>query len=171
MKEREEACPTCGRKLRTGVKVFEGFMANLFIAAVKLSKSAEVEWRADRADSKSPLRKAFLRGVVLSRDVRDAGFATRYARLADLKYWGLLKQESEWWHQGVYQLTDLAKDFLAGLAAVPKRLKVANGKVLEASEEKIDLRSALGERWNEIADWITDWRRKHADEGGQGTLF
>ncbi len=171
MTARPETCPTCGHRIKVGVKTFEGFMAHLFIVAVKLSKDAEVEWRADRADAKSRVKKAFLRDVVFSKDVRDAGYATRYARLGDLKYWGLLRQDPEHWHQGIYQLTDLAMDFLSGLATVPKRLKVTGGKVLEVSEEQIDLRSALGGKWNEIADWITDWRRRHVEEGGQGMLF
>lgn len=171
MKEQAETCPTCGQKVKVGVKVFEGFMANLFIAAVKLSRDSEVQWRADRADSKSELRKAFLRDVVFSKDLRDAGFATRYARLGDLKYWGLLHQDPEWWHQGIYQLTDAAKEFLCGRGSVSKRLRVAGGRVLEESEERIDLRAALGGKWNEIADWITDWRRTNTEDDGQGTLF
>ncbi|MBI4370395.1 MAG: hypothetical protein HY547_09225 [Elusimicrobia bacterium] len=171
MKEQTDVCPACGHRLKAGVKVFEGFMARLFVQAARLSKDATVEWRADRADAKSELKKAYLSDVVFSKDLREAGFATRYARLGDLKYWRLLKQEPEWWHQGIYQITDLAKNFLSGIASVPKQLKVGGGKVFEESEERIYLQSALGNRWNEIADWISDWRKKRANEGGQGLLF
>ncbi|MBI4063493.1 MAG: hypothetical protein HY401_04240 [Elusimicrobia bacterium] len=160
MKEQMEVCPTCGHKFQAGVKVFEGFMARLFVQAVRLSKDATVEWRADRADARSELKKAFLRDVVFSKDLREAGFATRYARIGDLKYWGLLQQEPGHWHAGIYQLTPLAKAFLTGQATIPKRVKVGGGKVLETSQEQIDLKTALGKKWNEIADWISEWREK-----------
>lgn len=167
-----EICPTCGRKLKAGVKSLDRFMTLLFIASIKLSKHTTVKWRADRADSKSPIKSAFLRDVVFSKDIRNAGFTTRYARLGDLKYWHLLEQDPEHWHQGIYQVTDLGKKFLNGEIAVPKQLKVSNGRILETSQERVDIKTALGSKWNEIGDWISDWRKEHADANDeQGGLY
>lgn len=173
MASKEAHCPTCGRKLVAGTKSFDGFMANLFILAVRVSKDTTVEWKADRADPRSSTRKEFMKDVVLSKDIRNSAHATRYARLGDLKLWGLLRQEPGHWHQGIYQLTDLAKEFLQDTATIPRRLLVSGGKMLQASQEQISLEAALGSKWNEIAHWIQDWRKKHTtDEGTRpGELF
>ena len=170
----QEHCPTCGRPLKAGTKSFGRFPAELFLTAVSCSRDAHVEWKTNRADPKSPTEKKYLTHVVFSDDLRKAGLTTKYARLGDLKLWGLLTQDPNHWHQGIYQLTSLAGEFLSGVALIPKKLHVSGGIVLRASEEKISLKDALGGRWEEVAHWIQDWRKKHGaedEESGQGRLF
>ena len=152
-------CELCGRKITEGTRVFEGYMARLFIASVKDARDMTVEWSCDRADKKAGKVSAFLRDVVLSDTMRQAGQATQYTRLGDLKHWGLLSQAPEHWHQGIYQVTDFGKSFLRGEVKIPKRVVIRNGKVVsEDKSDMVDIETALRDKWNEIADWITDWR-------------
>lgn len=153
-------CPTCG-KPQYGTKQFERFMANLLRLCITNSSIQEVSWREKRDEKHSVIITETLPDIVLSKSIRDAGYATRYARMGDLTYWGLLSQRKEWWHQGIYQITTKAKDFVLGKISIPESVIVSKGSVLSISDIPITYKAACGKQWNEIADWINDWRGKH----------
>lgn len=131
----KDRCTECGHKLRGGM-VFEGFMANLFVEAVRKSDGM---------------------GKVLASSFQHNG--SQYSRLAGLRHWGLLEQTSDDWHYGVYRLTKLAYDFLAGNVTIPRSVSISNRKVVDLSEERVDLKTAVGTKWNTIEQYISDWRR------------
>jgi hypothetical protein len=141
-------CITCPQKRKPGMKQFEGFMARLFIDMVKLAKDGRINGKD-------------YKGIVTSEDIREQIGATRYARIGDLKYWELLRQEKEWWHYGKYQLTDMAYYFLAG-GRIAQRVTVSRGFAIGKSPETISLKEALGSEWNGIEDWIKDWNKGRA---------
>lgn len=134
-------------------------MARLFIESVKRARRQTVTWRTDRADKDSKFRTETLDDVVLSSDIAKDLSATQYTRFGDLKYWDLLYQRPEWWHQGIYVLTGTAKRFLSENVTVSREVTIEKGRVVHSSEEQVSLRQALGKDWNEIADWISDWRK------------
>ena len=153
----EILCLHCKHKRKPGMKQFEGFMARLFIDMVKLSKDAR-------------MKGIEYRGLVRSEDIREQIGATRYARIGDLKYWGLIRQEKEWWHYGIYQLTDLAYLFMKG-ARIAQKVYVAKGITIQKSPETISLQEALGKQWNTIAGWIGDWRNRYIGGNEQMNLL
>lgn len=155
-----------------GNKVFEGYMARLFLEAVKRARLQIVTWRTDRADKDSGYRTETLEDIVLSSDIAKELSAPQYARFGDLKYWGLLYQLPGWWHQGIYVLTRTAKRFLSGNVTISREVTVEKGILMSQGNEQISLQQALGKSWNDVADWIADWRKEHQDPeltGNQGS--
>lgn len=150
-------CPTCGQSIE-GDKVFEGYMARLLMAALKCAKDQNVSWRVRYDKKRSEVVTRFLERAMLKTDFQRVGTHTQYARVSDLRFWGLLKREPEWFHQGIYQVTDLAMDFVTGHASIPKLLVVHKGNVLTQGQDLITFREALGDQWNDIPAWILDWR-------------
>jgi len=151
-----------------GIKVFEGYMARLFIEAVKRARTQTVTWKADRADKNGGYKTETLEDVILSSDIAKELSAPQYTRFGDLKHWGLLYQRPEWWHQGIYVLTGTAKRFLSENVTVSREVTIGKGQVVHNSDKKISLRQALGKDWNDIADWISEWRRGHREPGLAG---
>lgn len=151
-----------------GIKVFEGYMARLFIEVVKQARKQTVTWRI-RGNRDTWPKTETLEDVVLSSDIARELSAPQYARFGDLKHWDLLYQRPEWWHQGIYVLTRTAKRFLSGNETVSREVTIEKGRAVHHSEQQIYLKQALGKSWNEIADWIADWRRGHQDPGPAGT--
>jgi len=156
------------REHKPGIKVFEGYMARLFIEAVKLARRQTVTWKADRADKNGGYKTETLEEVILSSDIARELSATQYTRFGDLKYWDLLYQRPEWWHQGIYVLTRTAKKFLSENVTVSREATIKEGQVVHNSDEQISLRQALGKDWNGIANWISEWRSGHPEAGPVG---
>lgn len=129
-------CPTCGSRTDPGKKSFEGFMANLLSIAIRVSNNGEV----------------------LAEDVRTQSDAQNYARLGDLKYWGLLNQAPADWHYGKYTLTPFARSFARGAITIPQDVFVRRGYVVATSIKQIDFQTACGTNFNTIENWIKDWR-------------
>ena len=164
-------CPHCGKTIdkKAGVKVFEGFMSQLFVLAVQKSRNRTVAYKYKIDDKTSETRQGFFTDIVTSEDFRKAGFTTRYVRLGDLKYWGLLVQRPEFWHQGIYQVTILAKRFLIGLESVSREVTVSGGIVVGQGEDRIGLKTAFKGEWNTISDWIQEWRKTQHIEDFKGS--
>lgn len=153
-----------------GKKVFEGFMAALFVTCYKNASDREIQYFVDRADASKGKITIWAERIVTSKDLRKTWTRTGYQRMADLTLWGLLYQDPAWWHQGIYQLTELAENFLRGVAVIPKEIIVSQKNVLEQSDSKISLIDALrGPRYEGCCEWIRDWREKTID--GQRSLF
>lgn len=133
-----QRCTQCGQRIHIGKKVFEGFMARLFLLAMKVEVG----------------------GVVLSENVMNEGNARQYARLGDLKYWGLLDQAPADWHHGRYTLTALARSFLAGTVSISKEVLVKEGQLVGNSLKRVDFKTAYGSDFNTIEGWINDWRNQ-----------
>lgn len=149
-----------------GLKQFEGYMARLFLACVQVSYTRELSWSADRGDKKSIKVTEVVKDAVLAKDLQKiTAIKNGYARVGDLKYWGLLDQRQEWWHQGIYKLTKMGKSFIyRNDTKIPRIIKVVNGFPVDFSEERITLPQALGKQWNTYHDWISEWRMQHVHE-------
>lgn len=170
MAKRIGVCPTCG-KPRGGMKQFEGYMARLFIMCVKYSEDQVISWKKKIDNKQSEIVTEKVDDVVLSKKLSDEGYTKQYTRIGDLKHWGLLYQRPEWWHQGIYQVTDKAKRFLAGRLTIAEKVIVSRGKVIETSEQEISFDRAIGKAKNEITDWILDWRQQYTEPPPQRDLF
>lgn len=161
-KDLSNCCPTCGRKY-SGVKTFDGFVASLFLAILKTAGDKKVKWINPRwaFDGTERERQEIVPNCVTSKELQKTLRSTQYARIGDLKYWGLLSQRSEWWHQGIYQITGLARLFAAGAVSVPKNIIVAKGRRTAASAEQVSFQAAFGSKWSDIEDWINDWNKNN----------
>lgn len=133
-------------------RVFEGFMANLLISCADMAKDREVSF-----NTPAGMRTEYVRKAVLSEDFRIRGLVTQYARLGDLKFWGLLDQDGRWWHQGIYRLTDKARRFILGEISLPRYIYTRKKEVVE-QEGEITFREAVGKDWNRLQDWLRQWR-------------
>lgn len=148
-------CSECGRPLH-GMKQFEGFMSCLLACCFKVAKTQPIRWKRKMSDQKSVYIFEDVKDCVLAKDIKGIK-PEYYARIADLKYWGLLSQRREWNHQGIYQITDLARRFISGSYSIPRKVYVAKGYLLRESQETITFKHAIGKRYNEVEDWIIDW--------------
>lgn len=157
MTEHEDnTCPTCGRRL-TGRKQFEGYMAKLFTHVLRLSGPVKWDgWVLDRG--------------VTAKEIREKVGGTFYARVGDLKYWGLLEQKKEWNHYGLYQITELAKGFVSGRVRIPQFVEVAKGEIVKSSHETVSFFEAAQKDWNDISGWISDWIQPALTRGENGQL-
>ena len=158
---------------KRGKKVFERWMAELLIMATKFANDREITIKADRANPKSARMQVVIKNAVLSNDLKLAGHVTEYTRIGDLKHWGLLHQDEAWWHQGAYQLTNKAAQFIAGLCSIPREVIVSGGYVIKESADQILFQTALGNRYQDYALYIAQWREKsipNIQTEGEGQL-
>lgn len=153
---KKEVCPFCAVQQKAGTKVFEGFMASLFMQVMNLAKE----------DRTGKVR-------VSAKEVRENLGAIKYTRFGDLKHWGLLAQEPGAWHYGLYTVTDKAFEFMNGSRSIPRSVRVMKGSVLDTSPELISISEAFGAKWNDVEQWIKDWRSGHKNilNSRQGKLL
>lgn len=142
-------CHACGRRLE-GIKVFEGFMARMFLDALSLSGKHEIVIEGARTA---------VDGIVFIKDVGTKLGPSQYSRFADLRYWGLVASREKDSRPGVYQITESARNFVHGNARIPQSVVVAKGSVLRYSPEEITLKEALGSDWITREEWILNWCR------------
>ena len=154
-------CPDCGTEIyhkKTGAILFEGYMADLFARAIRMARTQEVRYRERYDDKNSDWKIGKFDRCVTADDFKREGLITQYTRLAGLKHWGLLSQREEWWHQGIYQVTEKAAQFIRGEITIPRSVIVARGKVVDFSADHVSFRISYEGEWNAIPDWIRDWR-------------
>jgi hypothetical protein len=146
-------CPTCGRQI-AGQKTFEGFMARMLVDLCRVAKTRELTYKTNKTDKHSTIVTENIRRAVLTKETKTR---SHYARIADLKYWELLYQKPQWNHYGIYQITDLAIDFIAGKCSVASIVTVRKGNLINSSQERVTFQQAIGKGFNEIEDWISEW--------------
>lgn len=112
-----KVCQLCGASIRNRMITFDRFFAKL----VK-----DISKRCDRTLESKQLR-------------HNTSF---YARVGDLKYFGLLKQDTDKWHYGEYDVSARLHKFVANKTKVPKFCVVRHGIVVRYAKEKIGMRQA-----------------------------
>ena len=138
-------CPACGKRL-SGYKHFEGFMARLLGRCFQLC-GPEI------------INGIKYNHIIKSETFRKLGYSNEYARVSDLRYWGLLKRERKWNHKGYFQITDKAIDFVRGVIKISTYVRCSQGKLIEELGEKITFSQAAGKEFATIDVWINTWKK------------
>lgn len=149
---------------------FDSFFAEMFLEVLKRTQSGEVKWNAV-IDGKDVVKKEFVSNHFLVKSLNNTNY---YSRSHDLKFFGLTSQRPEWYHQGIYQVTPQAFEFILQRTQVPRSLTVSKktGHIAKA-EGTTSLADALADRVPIWKDFIEDWRKGKGlgSFGGQQELF
>lgn len=149
-------CPFCKKRL-SGVKHFDGFMANLLAICIKFSGAIEINGMKHI-------------NIVTAKDLSKNGYTSFYARISDLRYWGLLERKKEWNKKGIYQITEKAVKFVNNELSVPIFVRVSQNKILNESPETITFIDAIGDNWATTSEYIEIWRMDNLKDNRQGRL-
>ena len=165
-------CPNCQnifQPVYIGDIVFDRFFSRLFLEVVRRVQSGLLTWKAE-VNNEPATRSEYVRHYFLASSLTDKNDCSR---VHDLKCWGLLCQRPDWYHQGIYELTPMAFQFLRGQISIPRKITVnKKSQQVIAAEGVTSLRDALQDRVPGWEDFLRDWLAgKPEFENGQGTLF
>lgn len=150
-------CPECGTEFEPnyiGDIVFDRYFARLLLEVVKRTKTGTISWRG-LDEGNECVKTSFVRNHFLASSMNNKNDGSR---VHDLKCWGLLHQKPEWHHQGIYELTSKAVQFLRGQIEIPRKITV-NKKSAQIIrwEGTTTMSDAIKDRWPGWQDFLNDW--------------
>lgn len=165
-------CPSCGLEFQPeyiGDVVFDKYFSRLFIEVMKRVKTGLVSWKAIDKDGNDFVKTEIVSAYFLASTMNDKNDGSR---VHDLKFWNLIYQRPEWYHQGIYVITDLGIEFMRGHVSVQRKITVNKRtcKIIKA-EGETTLRTALRDRYPEWDDFLNDWLSGKPMIPVQGELF
>ena len=123
-------CPCCDQRVQEYRRRLNSGMAYQLIKLLRLHRSTHKEWI----------------------HVTELGLNGGGADFAKLRHWGLIREQDntlfEKKNSGFWKIKPKGMDFIGGVTQVHKYVYLLNNKVTGFSDERIDIKQAIGKDFN-----------------------